>query len=233
MMSTTARDFPVRVLHTTRSAVAINGPGGPDCPDGIAALLALAVRRGVADYAGVTECDPHLPGSFTTVAPTHDLVRRLDRRQLQHQQGPFRDTRTQFGVVSSSDVGSDARWPRWGPAAASLGVGSVMSVALRGRGMFGAVTFYRASPATPSAEHLAQAAVIGTSISIVLANRRARTPLTAAARARDRIGQAQGVFMQQHDLTADQALDMLSRLCRDNNVTLADLAGSVVDGVAS
>ncbi|GAA2002075.1 GAF and ANTAR domain-containing protein [Nakamurella flavida] len=229
MMSSTARDFSVRVLQSTQSAV---GDTGTTDVTGIADLLDIALGCGVADYAGVCEQDPHLPGSFTTVAPTHHLVRAADRQQLHNQHGPYRQTRSQLGVLTSPDVAADARWPLWGPAAAALGIGSVMSVALRGRRTFGAVTFYTATPRPPTADQIAQAAVIATSISIVLASRPVRALITSP-RSRDQIGQAQGILMQQHQLTADEALDMLRRLCHDDNRTLADLAGSVVDGWAS
>ncbi len=50
-----------------------------------------------------------------------------------------------------------------------------------------------------------------------------------ALEGRKRIGQAQGILMERHSLTEDQAFAVLKRYSQDNNVKLRDLAVHLVE----
>ena len=46
---------------------------------------------------------------------------------------------------------------------------------------------------------------------------------------RNLIGQAQGILMERHRVTADQAFAMLSKVSQNNNVKLRDIADRLVN----
>jgi hypothetical protein len=51
--------------------------------------------------------------------------------------------------------------------------------------------------------------------------------LRRAMDSRDLIGQAKGILMSRHGLTADEAFDLLRRTSQDLNVKLVELAGTL------
>lgn len=57
---------------------------------------------------------------------------------------------------------------------------------------------------------------------------RDRSGLMATVTTRNLIGQAQGILMERHRVTADQAFAMLSKVSQDNNLKLRDLADRLV-----
>jgi hypothetical protein len=71
------------------------------------------------DYASISFADHE---GIRTLAATDDLVNKLDATQYELQEGPCYEAATQSGVVMTTDVGRDDRWPRFGPRAASLGI---------------------------------------------------------------------------------------------------------------
>ncbi len=53
--------------------------------------------------------------------------------------------------------------------------------------------------------------------------------LRAAVGSRDVIGQATGILMERHELTADQAFGVLARVSQELNRKLADVARELTD----
>ncbi|MEV5744906.1 ANTAR domain-containing protein [Microbispora rosea] len=58
---------------------------------------------------------------------------------------------------------------------------------------------------------------------------RQQEQLRNAVAVRDLIGQAKGVLMERHKLTADQAFALLVRASQETNTKLADIAECLVD----
>jgi AmiR/NasT family two-component response regulator len=58
---------------------------------------------------------------------------------------------------------------------------------------------------------------------------RDRSGLMATVTTRNLIGQAQGILMERHHVTADQAFAMLSKVSQDNNRKLRDIADRLVN----
>ena len=53
--------------------------------------------------------------------------------------------------------------------------------------------------------------------------------LRSAVSSRDLIGQAKGILVERHELTADQAFGVLARVSQELNRKLADVAREVTD----
>ena len=74
---------------------------------------------------------------------------------------------------------------------------------------------------------------------IALAGAQHETNLRKGMDSRDLIGQAKGILMERHKVTADQAFGVLTRVSQEMNRKLADVAreltemGSVADPAAS
>ena len=64
---------------------------------------------------------------------------------------------------------------------------------------------------------------------VAMAGARQQEHLARAISARDLIGQAKGILMERHRLTADQAFAVLARTSQESNRKLIDVARSVAE----
>jgi hypothetical protein len=176
-------------------------------------------------------------GALHTPVETDDVASELDRLQYRFQEGPCVEAADEAGpaLAAASDLATERRWPRWAPAAAALGIGSVVSTALitgapTGRSA-GALNVYSRSP--HGLDHADRDALLllATHASLALATTDAvthsqlqATHLRKAIESRDVIGQAKGIIMARRGVSADEAFDLLRHTSQDLNVKLADLA---------
>lgn len=88
-------------------------------------VLAFAVSALSCDMAGVMLVTD---GTIESVAVTDPIVTAADQLQMSNDEGPclsaIRDKRS-FRIDQTA---TDQRWPRWGPAAADIGIHSVLSM---------------------------------------------------------------------------------------------------------
>lgn len=160
------------------------------------------------DYAGITRVGR---GGGETVAASSEKARLCDQLQYDLHEGPCLDTvRSQQSVVSN-DVASDPRWPRWGPAVAErFGVGSMLSLLLYTHGdSYGALNLYADRPHAYSGEDLIVAQSLAAHLAVAVAGGREMDNRTIAMVNRTVIGQAEGILMERHRITADQAFELL------------------------
>jgi hypothetical protein len=160
------------------------------------------------DYAGITRVGP---GGGETVAASSEKARLCDQLQYDLHEGPCLDTvRSQQSVVSN-DVASDPRWPRWCPAVAEqFGVGSLMSLLLYTHGdSYGALNLYADRPQAYSGEDLIVAQSLAAHLAVAVAGGREMDNRTIAMVNRTVIGQAEGILMERHRITADRAFELL------------------------
>jgi GAF domain-containing protein len=190
--------------------------------------LSLVVEMvGGCDHAGVTTTSRQGP---ETVAATSDLVYRSERLQYELDEGPALDAFRVLSTVTSRAVGQDRRWPRWGRAAAErYGVGSVLSVVLSGRGApFGVLNLYGVRPGAFTDSHILVAESLAGLLAVVLAGGRDIDNLERAIASRTAIGQAEGILMERHKLSAAEAFDVLRRASQDRNVKLVTIAEELI-----
>jgi ANTAR domain/GAF domain len=187
-----------------------------------------------ADMVSVTVRGPD--GRFHTPVDSEPLAVALDELQYRFDEGPCVEAARTPGpdVVASADLRSGTDFPRWGPAAAEAGVGSVLAVGLFPAGSeprTAALNFYSFSAGGLDRSDRDVAIVLAAHASTALATTRASTAkdvrlahLEEALRSRDVIGQAKGILMERRGITEDEAFDVLRAASQSLNVKLARVA---------
>jgi hypothetical protein len=215
MSATTVRGVLERVVEAARVAV----PG--------ADLVSVTLR---AD------------DQFRTPVETDELATRLDEMQYRLGEGPcVESTRTPgLGLTYSADLGSGREYPRFGPAAARLGVHSVLAVGLfplaESIPRSGALNLYSFDVGGIDELDRDLAVILAAHASTALAATMASTAadleaaqLRQALTSRDVIGQAKGILMERRGISADEAFDALRKASQSLNVKLTQVAQTLVD----
>lgn len=179
--------------------------------------------------AGVTLIDA--AGRRTTAA-SDPVAERADSLQYELDEGPcltaWRDRRP----VRIDDLDQDRRWPRWGPAAAALGIRSVLSTPmLAGPETLGAIKAYSTRPDRYGVREIGvlglfaeQAAVLLTEVRSGEAIERSTGQFAAALRDRDILGQAKGVLLARGSADGDAAYAALLQAARRSDLPVLEVA---------
>lgn len=176
---------------------------------------------------------------FTTPVETDPVASKADAVQYDTGEGPCVEATTEdgLGYFACADLGRESRWPRFGPAAAELGLHAVFATGLFPRDdnpRLGALNYY--SRRVGGLDHVDrdQALIFAVHAAIVLRDARAleaaelrAAQLQDAVRSRDVIGQAKGILMERRGLSADEAFDTLRRTSQELNIKLRDLAATL------
>lgn len=176
-------------------------------------------------------------GRKYTAAYTEEVVERADALQYDLDEGPCISAWRENDVVRIDDTALEDRWPRWTPAAASMGLRSSLSAPLRVRGeATGAIKVYSQDVGSYDAAHEPVLQMLADQAAVVLANvkgyveaEQVSEQLKDALRSRDVIGQAKGILMEREGIDDEAAFAMLRRTSQLNNVKLRDVAAAVVD----
>lgn len=166
---------------------------------------------------------------FRAVAASSELAETVDRLQYELEQGPILETVSSAEVCRSSDVEGDLRWPAWGPQAADVGIRSLVSVQLTaGRHTLGAITFYSHRRNAWADHDYDLALLFATHAALALDAAQVVSGLRSALGSRHQIGVAQGILMQRHGLTLQQAFGVLERFSNESNTKLSEVAAEIV-----
>ncbi len=178
---------------------------------------------------------------FHTPVQTDPLASRIDEIQYRLSHGPCLEaTRKQgLALAYSADLGIDPRFGPFGPAAAELGVHSVLAVGLFPDGdgpRMGALNVYSYTRAGLDELDRDVALVLAAHASTALAATMASSAadlevaqLKDALRSRDVIGQAKGILMERRGISADEAFGVLRSASQSLNVKLAQIAQTLVE----
>jgi GAF domain-containing protein len=182
------------------------------------------------------------PGGYTTPVETDPLATRLDEAQYRLDEGPCVEaTRTAgLGLTFCRDLRADSEYPRFGRAAAAMGVHSVLAVGLFPHGgdapRMGALNFYSYEPGGLDERDRDIALVLAAHAATALAATTACTAaeleaaqLRQAVKTRDVIGQAKGILMERRKVDADEAFDILRAASQSLNIKLAQVARTLVE----
>ncbi|HEY6935105.1 MAG TPA: GAF and ANTAR domain-containing protein [Marmoricola sp.] len=202
-------------------------------------LFAVICDRAEEYVPGVDFCGITLRGPrrrLETACATSSLAQECDDAQRELGEGPCLEAAHDVQqLFVATDVGSDARWPKWGPRAAALGVGSLVSVELSSHTIndehapLGALNMYSRRPRRFLEEEVAIARTYAVHCANALAQARLVTGLERAVESRHRIGMAQGVLLQRYGLDPETAFDVLQRYSTTTNTKLRDVAGRVIE----
>ena len=179
-----------------------------------------------AQYAGLSVVERRR--QVHTRAGTDDLVYQVDQVQYDAGEGPCLDAMYEHQTVHLPDMASEQRWPRFTHGAAELGVGSMLAFQLWvHEDNLGALNLYSAQTHAfdDDSEHVGL--LFAAHAAVAMSGAQHVEHLTKAMAARDVIGQAKGILMERHKLTADQAFTVLAQASQHANTKLIDVARSL------
>ena len=192
-------------------------------------VVALAVEViDTCDYCGITLRTPN--GTLSTLAYSSPAMAEVADLQHRLGEGPCLEATWELDTVTVNDLTSETRWPKWAPAAADLGLRSVLSLRLEiDRQLTGSLNLCSRSVAAFNSTDLAIASIFARHAATALASAEIEEGLRAAAHSRQLIGAAQGILIQRFGLTLDQSFELLRRYSQTYNVKLRVLAQRLVE----
>jgi GAF domain-containing protein len=171
----------------------------------------------------------HSDNTVETPASTSTIVEKADALQYEFGEGPCLDAIWSLDLVVIDDLRQEGRWPKWAPRAADLGLGSVLSVRIRGAsGTLGGLNCYSTATRAFDSTDEAVASIFARHAADALDAAEERAGLRKALRSRQVIGVAQGLLMQRFNLSLDQSFEVLRRYSQNQNLKLRELAEQLV-----
>jgi len=169
-------------------------------------------------------------GELIPRASTGEPPLLLDRLQQRLGDGPCVHAAKHQSVFRIDDTRQDERWPQFCAEAARLNVRSMLCVPLwiDERGL-GALSLYADQTAAFNESHERITILLATFAALALAEAQRADQMHDALGNRDVIGQAKGILMERHGVTADAAFSVLSRVSQAENVKLAEIARRFVE----
>lgn len=205
-------------------ALTIKGQGakGEDHAMTVIVEGAAAIITG-AEYAAVVVSAG--PRQLVARAAYGDLPAQLMDLQNLYGEGPCLPAVQDASQVVVPDLGTEPRWFRFTPAASACGAVSMLCTPLpAGGATYGALMLISGQLGAFDDDSAALAAVFAAHAALALTAAREVRNLTAMADTRDSIGQAKGILMERHHLTADEAFQLLVRTSQTSNTKLRDLS---------
>ncbi|MER7071784.1 GAF and ANTAR domain-containing protein [Terrabacter sp. NPDC000476] len=181
-------------------------------------LCVHVVQRGggVRLLSATSEVPPAFDEQFTTGRGPAAAVLRGDRRRA---------------VLRLGCADDEARWPGVAACAEALGVRTLVAVRLAWRGRVVGVLTLASSASDDVPEAVVElVAAMADHLAVTVATAQRAEQLEQALVTRQEIGQAVGILMERHALTADAAFAYLRRLSQDGNVKLHAVAQAVRSG---
>lgn len=173
-------------------------------------------------------------GKAITVAASDQVARTVDDIERATGEGPCLDAIENEAAQIEPDFLTPSGWP-------ALARGVVTRTPVRGAMGFrlmldqkkvGALNLFSDTPGAFDADTADRAIVLtafaAVTVSAIIAGEEADT-LRRGLESNREIGKAIGLLMSMHDVTDDQAFDMLRKTSQDMNVKIAALAQSVVE----
>lgn len=169
-------------------------------------------------------------GELIPRASTDEPPLLLDRLQQRLGDGPCVNAAKRQSVFRIDDTREDLRWPEFCAEAARLNVRSMLCVPLwiDERGL-GALSLYADQAAAFNESHERVTILLATFAALALAEAQRSDQMHDALSSRDVIGQAKGILMERHGVTADAAFSVLSRVSQAENIKLAEVARRFVE----
>ena len=162
-------------------------------------------------------------------AHSNDLPRAVDALQESLNQGPCLDAAYEHETVRVTDMASETRWPLFCEAALAAGAAGMLSIQLFvDDDNLGALNLFSrtADALNDESEHVGL--MFAAHAAVAYAAARQQAAMTRVVSTREVIGQAQGILMERHKLTASQAFALLVRVSQHRNAKLRQVAESLV-----
>jgi hypothetical protein len=184
-----------------------------------------------AQAAGVLELSPR--GVHSRHA-TDAVVEALDRLARDYREGPLvgaaAHPTSPAAVVTPLDADAGHRWPRWTARARAAGFAVTLTVALpvtAGKRPT-VMSFYSGDPDGFDRTSVETAQAFAAPVTVALQAVDRTESQQRAVASRDVIGQAKGILIERHGVSADEAFTRLVRCSQETNIRLADVASWLV-----
>ncbi len=161
--------------------------------------------------------------------PSGELPRAVDAVQNEVGQGPCLDAAFKQQTVRVTDMSREQRWPKFAARALEAGAASMLSFQLYVEGdNLGALNLYSSQPNAFDDESEHVGLLFASHAAIAYAAAQKHSGLQQAVATRQLIGQAQGILMERHKITGDQAFALLVRHSQQENIKLRELSERLV-----
>ena len=178
------------------------------------------------DYASITV--RHVDGSLETVGPTDNMLCELDAKQYELHEGPCYEAAVNAVHVTAPDLANDERFPRYGRAAAEVGIRAQAGLRLYDAPTSqGALNLYSRTAGT-FRDFTSVGALFAHQSAMVIEYAQEIENLQAAVRDRDRVGRAVGIAMERYELPDQRAFALLTRLSVHHDVGLPVVADAII-----
>ncbi|WP_197518877.1 GAF and ANTAR domain-containing protein [Mycobacterium sp. ACS1612] len=220
-------DIHVRLAESIRDAHARHARSSGRLLDELA-VGGLEFVSG-AQYAGITVADGR--GGADAANTVGRYPGLLDAIQRRYQEGPYLDAVRDRDTIRVDDLTTDTRWPNFQrEALAQTPIRSALTYPLVvERQLLGALTFYAEQPHSLDADAERVGLVYAAHAALAWNAVRRESQLREALASRDIIGQAKGMLMERHQISADEAFSLLRRLSQQSNTRVAEIARRFVD----
>ncbi len=167
-------------------------------------------------------------GRISSPAYSAKVAYDSDMAQYETNQGPCLESIREHHTVLIDDLQQDERWPAYRDRVVGLGVRSMLGARLFVLDdTMGALNFYSPRPHAFDKWSMLLAQVFASHAAVAMKAAISEVGLEAALQTRDLIGQAKGVLMASHKLSAVEAFDLLRRVSQSRHVKLRDLAEEI------
>ncbi len=161
--------------------------------------------------------------------PSGELPRAVDAVQNEVGQGPCLDAAFKQQTVRVTNMSREQRWPKFAARALEAGAASMLSFQLYVEGdNLGALNLYSSQPNAFDDESEHVGLLFASHAAIAYAAAQKHSGLQQAVATRQLIGQAQGILMERHKITGDQAFALLVRHSQQENIKLRELSERLV-----
>jgi GAF domain-containing protein len=193
--------------------------------------LAVVGEAAIANIPGASSAGislRHRRGRLETRSATDDLPARVAEVQTETGEGPCLECIERRAPIRVDDLAAEQRWSRFTARIASEPFASMLSVPLLAAGeALGSLSVYSATPGVFSFASDELGLALADHAAVAIAGARDTEGLLQALDHRDVIGQAKGILMERHKVTAEQAFEMLIRASQALNVKLRDVAAQL------
>ncbi|MDT5304537.1 MAG: hypothetical protein QOE48_200 [Mycobacterium sp.] len=169
-------------------------------------------------------------GTHETLAPTSDVMFKLDNLQMTTGEGPCLQAALDEIVIRTDDFHNEPRFPNYAPKVVEFGFRSALSFKLyTADRTAGALNLFGYQPNLWDTEAETVGTVLAAHAASAILASRDGDQLHSALSTRDRIGQAKGIIMERFKIDDVRAFAMLRQVSQDTNTKLIDVAQRVID----
>jgi GAF domain-containing protein len=197
-----------------------------DLPGTLQAILINAVD--VIDGADLASINLMLGRTFVPQAVLGAKLNELDAFQKQQDAGPCIDASRDQVVIHIPEMKAEQRWPEYAELAVSRDIHSMLCMPLWvDKRRLGSISLYAHEPEAFGQRQERLANLLAALAALALVDAERTENLRIGLRNRDVIGQAKGILMERHRITADAAFAMLSEASQRLNRKLVVVAEDV------